>query len=154
MTVVARTRYQDAQTVSDELGKGAEVLRQQVISVHDLSGGNNTINIHCLYAEVDIILRYIRVMCVEVPDANADLTFNRNRQGTLTALASAVALDGLTTEIFSEVTLTQAIDVVKQDDSIYAVLVRDASSTQDGDIGVYLGWMPDLYTPGGVPRTF
>ena len=153
MAITQRTRYLDAQTVSDEHGKGAEILRQQVTSLWNITG-NNTINLHVMYAEVDIILRWIKLMSVEVLDANADLTLNRNRAGTLAALAAAVALDGLTTEIIADVVLTVAIDSIRIDDTIYGVLIRDAGSADDGDVGIYLGWMPDLYRNDAVSKTY
>lgn len=152
MSVTQRNRYLDAQTVSDEHGKGAEVLRQQVTSLFNITGVN-TINLHIMYAEVDILIRWMKVMSVEVFDANADLTLNRNRAGTLTALAAAIALDTLTTEVITDVTLTVAINSIRQDDTIYGVLVRDASSADDGDVGIYTGWMPDIFTDS-VIRTF
>ncbi len=145
MAITQRNRYLDAQTVSDEHGKGAEILRQQVAQIWNITGVN-TINLHVMYAEVDIIIRWIKLMSVEVMDANADLTLNRNRAGTLSALATAVALDGLTTEVITDVVLTVAVNHVRQDDTIYGVLVRDGSSADDGDVGIYTGWMPDIFT--------
>jgi hypothetical protein len=145
MAAVARDRYVSANTVSDEHGKGAEVLRQAVASHWEPSSAASgvTSNHHVLYCEVDMIIRYLRIMSVDLPDANADLTINRNRAGTLTALAAAVAVDGLTTEIFTEVTLTLVIDGLRKDDSVYGVMVRDTGSTESADWGIYLGWMPD-----------
>ena len=156
MAVVQRTRYVDAQTVSDEHGKGAEALRQAVSSHWEPSSaaGAVTSNHHVLYCETDTVIRYLRVMSVDLPDADADLTINRNRAGTLTALAAAVAVDTLTTEVFTEVTLTVAIDALKQDDSVYGVMLRATASTESADWGIYLGWMPDIFGAGAVSRSF
>ena len=153
----SKTRYDDAQTVSDEHGKGAEVLRQAVASHWEPSSavGSVSSNHQLLDCEVDMIIRHLRIMTVDVPDANADITVYRNRAGTLTALATAVAVDGLTTEVFSNVTLTLAKNGLRKDDSVYAIMVRDATSSESADWGVYLGWMPDIF--GGdanFPRTF
>ncbi len=139
--------------MSAEHGKGAEVLRQQVTSLFNITGVN-TINLHIMYAEVDLVIRWIKVMSVEVFDSNADLTLNRNRAGTLAALATAIALDTLTTEVITDVALTVAIDSIRIDDTIYGVLVRDGDSAQDGDVGVYTAWMPDLYRNDTVNKTY
>jgi hypothetical protein len=150
-----KTRYQSAQTVSDEHGKGAEVLRQAVGQFYQTSSpvASETITVHVLDCEVDVWIRWIRVMCVDIPDANADLTIYRNRAGTLTALASAVALDGLTTEVFSNVTVTVADNSLRKDDSVYGLCVRDSTSSESGDVGVYMGWQPDIFGDNDY-RTF
>lgn len=143
-----KNRYDDAQTVSDEHGKGAEGLRQAVASHWEPSSAAGSIisNHHILDCEVDMIIRFLRVMSVDLPDANADLVVNRNRAGTLTALASAVAIDALTTEIFANVTLTVAKNSLRKNDSVYGVMTRDAGSTESADWGAYLGWMPDVFS--------
>ena len=155
MAITQRTRYIDAQTVSDEHGKGAEVLRQAVASHWEPSSAVGAVssNHQLLYCEVDIIIRYLRVMTVDVPDANADLTINRNRAGTLTAIAAAQAMDGFVTEIIQEPALTIAVDGLRQDDTVYGVMVRDATSSESADWGIYLGWMPDIFT-SGVNKTY
>ncbi len=152
----ARNRYIDAYTVSDEHGKGAEILRQAVASTYDNSspGASVSTNMHILYCEVDVLIRYLRVMTVDVPDANADLTVNRNRAGTLTVLAAAIAVDAYTTEVIQEATLTLAIDGLRKDDTVYGVMVRDAGSEESGDWGVYLGWVPDIMSSGANFRTY
>ena len=109
------------------------------------SAGAVTSTHHVLDCEVDITIRFLRVMSVDLPDANADLTIYRNRAGTISALATAVAVDTLTTEIFSNVTLTVAKNFLRKDDSVYALMVRDAGSTESADWAIHLGWMPDLY---------
>lgn len=154
--ITQKTRYDEAQTVSDEHGKGSEILRQAVAQIFQESSnaGSISITLHVLDVEVDIILRNIRIMTVDVPDANADLTTYRNRAGTLTALHTAVAVDTLTTEIFSTVTLTVSKDSVRKNDSIYAIYIRDAGSTEQGDVGLYVGWMPDLYRQGSNFHTY
>ena len=156
MAAVNRTRYDSAQTVSDEHGKGAEVLRQQVASVYDNSSPSSSVstNMHVMYCEVDMIIRYLRTMTVDVPDANADLTVYRNSAGTITALAAARAVDGLTTEVVTEETLTLAANGLRQDDTVYAIMVRDSGSTESGDWGVYLGWMPDIFSGDSSFRSF
>ncbi len=156
MTATQRTRYDDAQTVSDEHGKGAETLRQAVASVYDNSSpsGSVSTNSHVHYCEVDEIIRYLRAMSVDIPDANADLTVYRNRAGTLTVLAAALAIDTFTTEVIQEATLTIATNSLRKDDTVYAIMVRDATSTESGDWGVYLGWMPDIFSSGVDYRTY
>ena len=49
--VTPKVRYNTAATVSDEHGKGGEVLRQVI------SEGSNDHNRTLLYAEVDLIVR-------------------------------------------------------------------------------------------------
>ena len=142
-----RTRYIDAQTVSDEHGKGAEVLRQAVASQNNLAGNASVIT-HLLYCEVDMIIRFIRTISVNIPDDSAVLTIYRNRAGTITALATAIPFDDAgsqVTEISDEITLGVARNHLRQNDSVYMIMVRDASSTDLADWGVFLGWMPDLY---------
>ncbi len=156
---VARTRYNDAQTVSDEHGKGAEILRQQVADHWEASSAVASVssNHHIMYCEVDIIIRYMRVMTVDVPDANADLTIYRNRAGTITALtAAARAFDALTTEIIVEETILASLgnNAVIQDDTVYAIMVRDATSSESGDWAVYFGWMPNIFEPNAVLQTY
>ncbi len=152
-----KTRYHDAATVSDEHGKGVESLRQAKADHWEPASAAGAVssNHHILDCEVDVLIRWLRVMTVDVPDANADLTIYRNRAGTISALAAAVAVDTLTTEIFSNVTLTVALNVLRRDDSVYAIMVRDAGSTESADWAVYLGWMPDLFSAdANDPRTF
>lgn len=141
----ARLRHVSALTVSDEHGKGAEVLRQAVASHWEpISAGSGiTSHHHILYCEVDMIIRYLRYMSVDICDADADLTVYRNRLGTLTALAAAHAYDTDTTEIFVEATLTLAVNGLRKNDSVYALMLRATASTESGDWGVYFGWMPD-----------
>ena len=152
---LAKVENEDAQDVSFEHGKGMEVLRQATSDHWEPSSaaGAVTSNHHVLDCEVDVFIRFLRVMTVDIPDANADLTINRNRNGTLTALATAVAVDGLTTEQFTNVTLTATVGpaALRKNDSVYGVMVRDASSTESADWGITLGWMPDVT---GDYRTF
>ena len=155
MAATQRTRHIDAQTLKDEYGKGGEALRQDVSSHWEpSSAGGVTSTHHVHYCEVDELIRLIRVMTVDVPDANADLTVYRNRAGTLTALAAAVAVDGLTTEVFSELTLTVARNALRKDDSVYALMVRDGGSTESADWAVYFGWMPDVFGSGAQYTTY
>ncbi len=144
----AKTRYDTAQTVSDEHGKGGEVLRQAVASHWEPSSAAGAVssNHHILDCEVDMLIRFLRVMSVDLPDADADLTINRNRAGTLTALAAAVAVDTLTTEVFNNSTLTLAVNGLRKNDSVYGVMLRATASTESADWGVYLGWMPDVFS--------
>lgn len=140
-----RLRHDSALTISDEHGKGAEILRQAVASHWEPSSAASSIitNQHVLYCEVDMIIRFLRIMTVDIPDGDADLVVNRNRAGTLTAIAATRAVDLLTTEIFVEETLTLAVNGLRKDDSVYAVMTRAVASTESADWGVYLGWMPD-----------
>ena len=92
MAISLRTRHIDAGTVSDEHGKGGEVLRQQVASENNLIGAATVVT-HIMYCEVDMIIRFIRVISVNVPDDSAAYTIYRNRAGSISALHSAIALD-------------------------------------------------------------
>ena len=153
---VARTRGDDAQTVSDEHGKGVEVCRQQVVSWYDVSSDSSGITSahQIMYCEVPIIIRWIRLMTVTVPDANADLTVYRNRAGTLTGLAATAAMDGYTTEIIQELALTVARDHLDIDDTVYALMVRDSNSEDLADWGIYFGWMPSIMDGDAIVRTY
>ena len=93
-------------------------------------------------------------MSVDIPDANADLTVYRNRAGTITALATASAVDTFTTEVIQEPALTIAVNGLRKDDTVYAIMVRDATSTESGDWSAYVGWMPDIFSSGADYRTF
>ena len=142
-----RERYIDAQTISDEHGKGAEILRQAVASENNLIGAATVIT-HLLYCEVDMIIRFIRTISVNVPDNSATLTVYRNRAGTLTALTAIIAFDDAgaqVTEISDEIALVVARNALRQNDSVYAIVIRDGTSQDLADWGIFLGWMPDLY---------
>ena len=152
--MVMRERYVDAQTVSDELGRGAEVLRQEVCDYREVAAGNATTNHHVHYCEVNEIIRYIRVMSVDLMDANADLIVYRNRAGTIAALTGTIALDGFTIEVFVEEALVAAQDFLRKDDSVYGILIRDGGSTESGDFAIYFGWMPDVADADGNHRTY
>ncbi len=143
----ARTRYVDAQTLSDEHGKGAEVLRQHVEAHSEQSSpvASVSTNHHIMYCETDTTIRYIRIMTVDIPDANADLTVYRNRAGSITAMHTVAALDGFTTEIIQEIALTVARNMLNVDDTVYAIMVRDATSSESADWAVYFGWMPSIF---------
>ncbi len=156
MAAVNRLRYDTAQTVSDEHGKGAEVLRQQVVDHWEASSAVASVssNHQIMYCEVDMIIRYLRAMTVDVPDANADLTAYRNRAGTITALSAAQAMDTFVTEVIQEVTLTLAVNGLRQDDTVYAIMVRDATSSESADWGLYLGWMPDIFSQDSSFRSY
>ena len=147
MAVSVRTRHVDAQTVSDEHGKGGEMLRQQVISENNLAG-NATVASHIMYCEVDVIIRFIRIISVNIPDDSATMVIYRNRAGTIAALHATIALDdagSIVTEISEEVALTVANNHLRADDSVYALVVRDSSSTDLADWGIFFGWMPDYH---------
>lgn len=145
-------------TVSDEHGKGGELLRQQVSSFWQPSSpvGAETIRIHVMYCEVDMIIRYLREMSVDIPDANADLTVYRQRGGTITALATARPVDGMVTEVFIEEAINHADgrEALRQNDSVYGLWVRDATSSESADVGIYFGWMPDYYLGSDNPHTY
>ena len=142
----ARVHHNTALTVADEYGKGAEVLRQAVSGHWEplSAAGVVTSNHHVLYCEVDVVIRYLRVMSVDLPNADADLTIYRNRAGTITNLmAAAVAVDTMTTEVIVEQALDVAVNALRKDDTVYGIMVRSAGSTASGDWGIYFGWMPD-----------
>ena len=153
---VNRIRGVDAQTVSDEHGKGAEILRQQVSGHYDVSSAAGAVTSahHIMYCETDIIIRYIRIMSVDLPDADADLTTYRNRAGSILALHTAAAVDTFTTEIIQEMTISVARDFLKQDDTVYALMLRATASTESADWAVYFGWMPSILDSDAVIRTY
>ena len=151
-----RTRYVDAQTVSDEHGKGVESLRQAKADHWEPASAAGAVvsNHHILDCEVDMIIRWIRVWSVDLPDANADVSINRNRGGTLTALVATQAIDTFTTEVSQEPALTVSAESLRRNDSVYAIMTRDATSTESADWAIFLGWMPDLGLGANDPRTF
>ncbi len=158
MAVTARTRYIDAQTISDEHGKGGEVLRQAVASENNLAGNASVIT-HLLYCEVDMLIRFIRTISVNIPDDSATLVVYRNRAGTITALTPTIAFDDAgaqVTEISDEIAIAVARNHLRADDSVYMIVVRDASSTDLADWGVFLGWMPDVFdqSDAGMSKTY
>ncbi len=157
MAITQRERYLDALTISDEHGKGGEFLRQVVASENNLVGNASVIT-HLMYCEVDMIIRFIRTITVNIPDDSATLTVYRNRAGTITALHTEIAFDDAgtqVTEVSDEITVTVARNSLRADDSVYMIVVRDGSSTELADWGVFLGWAPDLLSQdAGFPRTY
>ncbi len=157
MALTQRIRHENAFTISDEHGKGGEVLRQAVASQNNLAGNASVIT-HLLYCEVDMIIRFIRTISVNIPDDSATLVTYRNRAGTITGLHSSIAFDDAgsqVTEISDEITLSVGRNHLRADDSVYLIVVRDASSTDLADWGVFLGWMPDLTDgDGGHAKTY
>ena len=152
--MVMRNRYDDAQTISDELGKGAEILRQAVCDYTEVAAGNATTNHHIHYCEVDEIIRYVRTMSVDLMDADADLIVYRNRAGTIAAITGTIVLDTHTIEIFQEHALVVAPDFLRKDDSVYGILIRSVGSTEPGDMAVHFGWMPNIFGQDSDYRTY
>jgi len=76
------------------------------------------------------------------------------RRRYLTAFAAAAAMDGKTTEVITEETLTIATNGLRKDDTVYAIMIRDATSSESGDWAVYVGWMPDIFSSGADYRSF
>ena len=84
--MVTRFRYNDAATVSDEHGKGAEVLRQQVV---ETDGSTSHV---LMVAEVDMLIRSIFVVNGAPLTGGTVRVYKRPSGGAEVPLTAAFAL--------------------------------------------------------------
>ena len=140
-----RTRYDNAATVSDEHGKGVEVLRQQIAQEN-----GNADDIPIMIAEVDCVIRHITLVSTGAL-TNGTVNVARRAPG-----ATPVSLTGDASAVVAEVTkldipLTSANTALKKGDILE--LTADAL-TSGVDYAVIVGWMPDLFSLDADARTY
>ena len=138
-------RYQDAATVSDEHGKGSEILRQQVINV----AGNHTVIV--MEAEVDLLLRNLRFVSTSGMTAGT-VQFVRRRGGVsadITAVESIVNASGYSVTDFS---LAVGRDFVRKGDLIVAATTGLVPA--GSNVSIIVEWMPDLWGPSADAKTY
>ena len=89
------TRYIDAQTVSDEHGKGAEILRAWHSETYQFSSPSSTDTVinGPWKVEVDIQIREAVINVTDAPDANADIVLYVYRNQQRVALTASTAMD-------------------------------------------------------------
>ena len=140
-------RYHTAAAVEDEAGKGVEILRQQVAA--DLGSDANLV---IMVAEVDMIIRYLKVAGNEVdPGAGTVQFFRRPPGGTTEDLTASTAVSVMGANDVLDIPLTAARNAVKKGD---LVQVTTAALTSNVRLSAIVGWMPDMWAPDADPRTF
>ena len=141
-------RYIDAATVSDEHGKGVEVLRQNAVT--DIG---SDANVPIMVAEVDLIIRNFKVANNEVDPSAGTVQFFTRTPGAATAtpLTAATGVGTMTGSDVLEIPLTAARDSVKKGDLIQVTI---ANLTNNVRLTAIVGWMPDMFGFESSPRTF
>lgn len=146
------TRYGNAATVSDEHGKGTEVLRQQLYSLHTGTPSSHPI----MVAEVDMLIRNLFVVSNNEAPTAGTVQFRARPAGgagttevSLTAAADISSLGGWAT---LDVPLTAARDAVKKGWVVYVTVSGLTPNTARPSVGV--GWMPDLWGPSADAKTY
>ena len=144
---MANLRYVDAATVSDEHGKGVEILRQQVV---DITGASGTKVV--MVAEVDMLIRNIQVSLVGGTAATA---------GTLDV--DVRPSGGSTTTILNDYDLTSVGANATVDTNVSAIKVARGSRVEvtwaslaaaARVFSVHIGWMPDMFSIVDNPRSY
>lgn len=141
-------RYNDAATVSDEHGKGVEILRQQTADVQA-----NTVHA-LLVAEADTRLRRAWVVTAGT-NITAGTVQIIKRAPEVTAhinMSAATAIPVSTHHAVAEIELTR-VDVARGE-IVQALVVGKNPTTAASVITVHLGWMPDLFNPDANPRSY
>lgn len=146
-------RYHDAATVSDEHGKGAEILRQQIYALHTGSASSHPI----MVAEVDMIVRRLfMVSNNEAPTAGSIQFSARPPAGNAASevhLTAATAISSLGSWDVLDVPLTVQNNVVKKGWVVY-VSVNPALTPGTARPSVGVNWMPDLWSMSADNKTY
>ena len=138
-----RILYYDAARVSDEAGKGAEVLRQQVIP-HTADGTHAL-----LVAEADCIITSASIYTISgSPTAGTVLLRRRNGTNLVTIASSTdIGADNIVTNL----DLDGDIHVSRGE---IVEMVADNFAPGGTRISFHLGWMPDLWTSETQPHSY
>ena len=141
-------RYDNAATVSDEHGKGVEILRTVTKEFSATAASNTPV----FEAEVDLVVRFVRVrnLAAGTPSAGT-YTVTRKKAGSTeaaTQVATGDSLDPGSNYGSVEVPVTHRTRVRKGD----VILVTKPDSTTA--VAVDIGWMPDMFGFESNPRTF
>lgn len=140
-------RYHDSATVSDEHGKGVEILRQQVVN---LSGGAHTEIL--MIAEVDMIIRNLSIVgTVELTDG--EIQFFTRASGAAAAI-ELTAVEDVDIGAFTikDIPLSVDLATVKKGHILQATTTGVTPGA--ARLSVHVGWMPDMFGLDSVPRTF
>ena len=138
-----RILYYDAARVSDEAGKGAEVLRQQVIP--HTNGGAHAL----LVAESDCIITSASAYTITGSPTAGTVLLQKRNGANITSIAGI-------TNIGSDNTVT----ILNLDGDIHVsrgeVIELVAANFAPGGTGIsfHLGWMPDLWTSETQPHSY
>lgn len=138
------TRYNNAATVSDYHGKGAEVLSQ--FTFHASGTG-----IHYFIPEVDILLRSMKVHR-EGAGVAATLALNTYASGSGTAVntLSAVTLTAAVAPRRVVIDLLEDRIIPVPQGSIVTVVLGGTATA----VTVALGWMPNMFSIDGNFRSY
>ena len=138
-------RYNDAATVSDEHGKGAEILRQQVVTI------NGSVSRTPMITEVDTIIRTVKVVPAEVFTGGTVQLFQHvSGSNTSTSITASFDLTSLAAYEIGELTIeAQYID---KDTTIYAT--TSSAAPGSSHVTVHIGWMPNLWSPDADNKTY
>ena len=139
-----KTRYVDAATVSDEHGKGAEVLRQQVTTIA------NNVSRTLMVTEVDSIIRAVKVVPAALFTAGTIRLFQHvSGSSTSTSITEAFDLDSLAAYEIGEFTIEE--QHIDKDTTIFATTTSAAPSSSH--LTVHIGWLPNIWSIDGF-RTY
>ena len=147
MVMADKTLYHNAARIRDELGKGAEILRQQVVT--NIGSESHLM----LLAEVDCVLRAVYVTSTHTTTIAAGTAQVQRRSPGATMqvnMSAAAALATLIPDRFDvgEVPLTD-IEVSRGD----LVYVDIAALTNNARVSIHLCWMPNVWSDD-EPRTY
>ena len=151
---MANLRYVDAATVSDEHGKGVEILRQEIAQLSSASAAKVV-----LYAEVDLIIRSMYIANTTALTAGS-VVLQRKRGSTTTSLVTYTLPSSGSSELRSansvvEVNVSPSHGSVKRGDILIVnpSAIAPAPSTSN-IITVHVGWMPDMFSIVNNPRSY
>ena len=107
-----------------------------------------------MVAEVDIVIRNLKVVNVDNIANAGTIRFYAHAEGvapaTANAITAAVALGNDQWDV-TEIPLSVANNTVKRGDIISATT---ASLASGDDVAVIVGWMPDLFSQDASPRSY
>ena len=139
-------RYIDAATVSDEHGKGTEILRQVVFH----SEGTENV---AFIPEVDCLIRYVRVYRIGSGTGLVIQAVVRNNGASTTDPASAaITLNAANAPRYTptDIPLTDGIPLKLGQNQILELIIGGAHT----NAMFMVGWMPDLWGPEATNKTY
>ena len=146
--VTPKVRYNTAATVSDEHGKGGEVLRQVI------SEGSNDHNRTLLYAEVDLIVRSAYAYHRGSSTFTDGTIIIRKREiNSSSTVDLTSSLDMTTIPDYGAIAIPLVANTRVNRGEMVEVLVEDATPTSSSWT-VIVGWMPDLWSSNANARSY
>ena len=143
--MTTRSRYVDAATVSDEHGKGAEVLRQQVNTI------SNNVSRTLMVTEVDVVIRTVKVSPAAAFTAGAVRLYQvASGSSSSTSITESFDLSSLSAYEIGELTLE--VSEIDKDSTIYATTT--STNPSSSHVTVHLGWMPNMFSLDSDHRTY